>query len=77
MAGDKAAKELWGVPKCCDRTRGTSLADDTVELEGVLFTANVFLHHTLTTMDNNYFWKLFGAKENVRSSRDHDKTTVP
>ena len=77
MAGDKAAKELWGVPKRRDRTRGTTLADDTLELEGVLFVANVFVCHTPTPMDTNYFLKLIGAKENVGSVRDHDKTTVP
>ena len=77
MAGDKAAKELWGVPKRRDRTRGTTLADDTLELEGVLFVANVFVCHTPTPMDTNYFLKLIGAKENVGSARDHDKTTVP
>ena len=52
MAGDKAAKVLWGVPIRRDRTRGTSLAEDTLELEGVLFAANVFVHHTPTPMDN-------------------------
>jgi hypothetical protein len=77
MAGDKAAKELRGVPTRRDRTRGTSLADDTLELEGVLFAANVFVRHTPTPMDTNYFWKLIGAKVNVGSARDHNKTTVP
>ena len=43
----------------------------------MLFAANVFVRHTPTPMDTNYFWKLIGAKVNVGSARDHNKTKVP
>ena len=77
MVGDKAAKELWGIPKPRKRFFGTSVADDVLELKGVLSSSHVFEYQITMKMDNDYSWKLIKIKRNVGSVRGRDKTTVP
>jgi hypothetical protein len=77
MVGNKALKELWGIPKPRKKVCGTSVADNVLELEGVLSSSHVFEYQIITKMDNDYFWKLIKIKRNVGSVRDRDKTTVP
>jgi hypothetical protein len=43
MVGDKAAKEVWGIPKSRDRIRGTSQEDDIIDLEKFLHTCEIFV----------------------------------
>ena len=52
------------------------VADDILEIEGVLSSSHVFENHLSTKMDNYFFWKLINVKCNIGSVRDHDKTTV-
>ena len=77
MVGEKATKELWGMPRLRKKIRGTSVEDDVIELEGVLSSSHVFEHQITTKMDDDYFWKVIKIKRNVGSVRDRDKSTVP
>ena len=52
------------------------VADDILEIKGVLSSSHVFEDHLSTKMDNYFFWKLINVKCNIGSVRDHDKTTV-
>ncbi len=77
MIGDKAAKEMWGVPKRLGKIRGTLLEDDSFELEGVMHLCLIFVSHKPTPIHKDCFWNILHPNTNVRSIHDHDKTTIP
>ncbi len=74
---DKAAKEMWGVPKRWCIIRGTSLQNDILELEGVMHLCLIFVSHKSSPMHKDYFWNIVCPKTNVGFIRDCDKTTIP
>ncbi len=77
MIGDKAAEEMWGVPKRQGKIRGILLEDDILELEGVMHLCLIFVSHEPTPMNKDYFWDVVRPKTNVGSIHNHDKTTIP
>jgi hypothetical protein len=58
MVGDKAAKEVWGMPKSRDRIRGTSLEEDIIDLEIFLHACEIFVTHDKVMMRQDYFWNV-------------------
>ncbi len=61
--------QKWRVGKI----RGTSLDDDTLELEGILCLTNIFVTHKPTKMAKDFFWSVIKQKVGVGSPRDPDK----
>jgi hypothetical protein len=55
MVGQKAATELWGIPRTCARFIGTSLEAVIRELEQLLLLSTVFVSHEQVEMDKNFF----------------------
>jgi hypothetical protein len=76
MAGDKASKEMFGIPEQRKNIRGTSVESDIIELEQLLHSAYVFCAHTPVIMTRDFFFNLVKPKTGVGSPRDICKTTV-
>ena len=77
MIGDKAAKEVWGIPHERRTIRGTSMEDDIIEMESFLHRCHVFVSHDKVIMHKDFFWMVVEPKISVGSPRDKGKTTLP
>jgi hypothetical protein len=76
VAGDKASKEMFGIPGKRKTIGGTSLEDDIIELEQLMHSAMVFVDHTPVTMTRDFFFNFVKPKSGVGSPCDICKTTM-
>jgi hypothetical protein len=76
MITEKAAKEMWGIPKRQPRIRGTSSEQDIIQLEHVISSCDIFVLHNLMPMNKDHFWSVIHPRVNVGSPWDHDKIHI-